>query len=392
VDFDILVIGAGPAGQSAAIALARRGHSVGIIERSPLESIAEPAFDGREIALTHRSVRVLQDLGIWSNIPAGAVSALKAAIVMNGGSRYQLKFDPGRSRRESLGHLVPNHEIRRAAYRAAAAAPRVSLLTGRGVAAIDSTADATVVRTSTGERFTGRLVIAADSRFSDARRAAGIAAEMVDFGKTMLVCRMRHEHSHESTAWEWFQDGCTLALLPLNDRESSVVITESAQGARRLQVLGEFEFDAEMERRFERRMGRMTLTSTRHVYPLVATYARRFVGPRLAMIGDAAVGMHPVTAHGFNLALRSQESLVREIEHARACGQDIGADGVLRRYESRHRRDSLPLYLATNAIVRLYTDRRPLANACRSLGLRIANRLAPLNRSIVGLLTESGAS
>jgi 2-polyprenyl-6-methoxyphenol hydroxylase-like FAD-dependent oxidoreductase len=133
----------------------------------------------------------------------------------------------------------------------------------------------------------------------------------------------------------------------------------------------------------------MRLSSTRHVYPLVATFARRFVGPRFALVGDAAVGMHPVTAHGFNLGLRSQDTLAESLRRAAARGGDIGAADGLLRYESRHRRHARPLYLATNAIVRLYTDPRPLAALVRRAALEVADRFAPFKHVALAALTEA---
>lgn len=391
MDFDVIVIGAGPAGLCVSSALAARGFKVGIIERLPLAAIAEPAFDGREIALTHRSVRILRDAGIWEHIPAAQISELRRAAVLNGSSPYRLRFEPTPGGEAVLGHLVANHLIRHAAYRRATESPAVTILSDRTVLSLHADARDAVVRAADGEAWRCRLVIAADSRHSQARRAAGIAADMVDFGKTMLVCRMRHQLPHDHTALEWFQDAFTIALLPLNADESSVVITETSGEAARLQSLDEAAFERDVRRRLGDRLGAMNLTSTRHLYPLVATYSRRFIGPRLALVGDAAVGMHPVTAHGFNLALQSQEVLLQELTRDGSRALDERVDARLRRYEARHRRASLPLYLATNAIVRLYTDRRPIAGICRQAALRLGNHLRPLNASIVGLLSESGA-
>jgi 2-polyprenyl-6-methoxyphenol hydroxylase-like FAD-dependent oxidoreductase len=132
----------------------------------------------------------------------------------------------------------------------------------------------------------------------------------------------------------------------------------------------------------------MRLASTRHAYPLVASYARRFVAARCALIGDAAVGMHPVTAHGFNLGLKSQDALLHELQRASGSGIDIGSAQVLHRYEAAHRKNSRSLFFATNAIVRLYTDARPLHRLCRSVGLRLAGRVRPVKQLMLSALTE----
>jgi ubiquinone biosynthesis UbiH/UbiF/VisC/COQ6 family hydroxylase len=377
--YDALVIGAGPAGLCMSIGLAQRGYRVGLIERQSERAIAEPGFDGREIALTHRSMHLLQGLGVWSRIAPHEIAPLKRATVMTGKSSYRLRFDQSETKCAELGHLVPNHLIRQAAYECLTAQGGVSLFAGCQVAGLENSAAAVTVRTAVGATLRSRLLIVADGRFSETRRALGIAADMLDFGKTMLVCRMRHESSHDQTAWEWFQDQWTLALLPLNGDESSVVITVSAAQAARLQAMDPLEFNRELERRFDGILGRMELTSTRHSYPLVASFARRFVAPGCALIGDSAVGMHPVTAHGFNLGLQSQGSLLRELK----C-----ASPVLSRYEAAHRRNARPLYFATNAIVRLYTDARPAAKLFREAGLRLANRIHPFKQLVLSSLTE----
>jgi ubiquinone biosynthesis UbiH/UbiF/VisC/COQ6 family hydroxylase len=388
VTADVVIIGAGPAGLCCALRLAGQGLRVCVIERQTGRSIAEPEFDGREIALTHRSVQTLQRIGAWSRIAAEEISPLENALVMTGRSQHRLHFGRDDTQCAALGFLVPNHSIRRAAHRQAAEDPRIRLMYERHVVDVQVTRSGVSVRLSPHDTVRAQLLIAADSRFSDTRRAFGIAADMLDFGKSMLVCRMSHAVPHEQTAWEWFQERGTLALLPLNDRASSVVITVPAAEARRLLEIDPAEFDQDVEARFERRLGAMHLCSSRHVYPLVAAYSRRFATERCALIGDAAVGMHPVTAHGFNLGLQSIDRLAAELVRAAAAGLDIGSLPVLRRYETAHNRGARPLYLATNAVVRLYTDDRPLHTLCRTVGLRVANRVKPFKRAMLSSLTD----
>jgi 2-polyprenyl-6-methoxyphenol hydroxylase-like FAD-dependent oxidoreductase len=150
------------------------------------------------------------------------------------------------------------------------------------------------------------------------------------------------------------------------------------------------QFNDDMRRRFDGRFGSMRLTSTRHAYPLVAVYARRFVAPRFALIGDAAVGMHPVTAHGFNLGLVSVDILSSEIRQALAAGQDLASTRALRRYQNRHRLATRPLYLATLAIVKLFTDDQPAARLARSTLLRASQAIPPFRLSLARMLAAGG--
>ncbi|WP_411832099.1 5-demethoxyubiquinol-8 5-hydroxylase UbiM [Pseudoxanthomonas mexicana] len=390
MDYDVVIIGAGPAGLCLAKAFADQSLKVAVVERQPADAIAEPAFDGREIALTHASVRLLTRLGVWRHIAGEEVSALRHAQVMTGDSPAQLRIDSSLTDKPQLGYLVPNHLIRRAAWQALQEANDVTLHTEARVAAVSTDEREACVTLHDGTLLHGALLVAADSRFSQTRRAMGIGAEQQDFGKHMLVCRMSHEAEHGQVAWEWFGHGQTLALLPLREHLASVVLTVTEPEAQRLHALDEAAFAQEMRERFGGRLGAMRLESTRHLYPLIGVYARRFVGRRFALAGDAAVGMHPVTAHGFNLGLASVERLADMTATARAEGLDLAAPSLLARYERRHRAGTLPLYLATRAIVGVFTDDRPLMRHARQAGLALVARLRPFRRAVAATLADEG--
>jgi 2-polyprenyl-6-methoxyphenol hydroxylase-like FAD-dependent oxidoreductase len=197
---------------------------------------------------------------------------------------------------------------------------------------------------------------------------------------------MRHDKPHESTAWEWFGLQQTLALLPLAPGQSSVVLTLPPLDMQAMQQLDADAFAHDIERRFDHRLGAMELISDRFVYPLVGVYAQRFSAPRFALLGDAAVGMHPVTAHGMNFGLLGVELLAAELRGA----ADVGDAERLARYARRLRLATRPLYLATEAVVRLYTDSRPPALALRGIALRAAQALAPLRAGVTRALLDSG--
>ncbi len=152
--------------------------------------------------------------------------------------------------------------------------------------------------------------------------------------------------------------------------------------------MDEEAFNRDVAVRFAQRLGAMRLVGERHIYPLVAVYADRFFGRRFALIGDAAVGMHPVTAHGFNLGLRSATKLAGEIRAARAKGADIGAARGLRRYHLAHDRVARPIYFGTNMLVGLYTDDRLPARFARNALLHLGNLLGPARHAIMRQLTD----
>lgn len=394
---DVLIVGAGPAGLAFAIALAQAGIASSVLEQAPLASLVDPPEDGRDIALTHRARRILEGLGLWQALPADEIAPLRCAQVSDGASPWVLPFDAQSDGHEALGWLVPNHRIRAACHALASALPQVRLQGDARAVAFGRDANSAWVDTVGPEgaattRHRARLVVAADSRFSAVRRLAGIGARMLDFGRTAIVCRMGHEQDHAGVAHECFRYGNTLAMLPMAGRQSSAVLTVRSNEAPGWLALTDDEFAQRLAEQFGHRLGTMHTNGQRHAYPLVATYAHRFADPRFALVGDAAVGMHPVTAHGYNFGLYGIERLAATLKAARQAGRDLGDAGLLQRWADEHRRTTLPIYLGTNAIVRLFTDDRAPARAARTAVLRLASGIAPLKSAITRQLTGRPAA
>lgn len=383
--YDIVIIGGGPAGLCCAAALDPLGLSTLVIERQAENTLARPHEDGRDIALTHASRASMERLGLWQRIPSREISPIREARVMNGDSAFFLQFSENR---EDLGWLVPNHLIRKAAYETAKKCRNAALRCAMGVKSVRTLQGHADVTLEDGSKIRARLVIAADSRFSSTRPRMGIAAEMRDFGRSVVVFRVQHEKDHGQTAFECFHYGQTLAVLPLNGRQSSIVITLPTRDLPHVLEMTPDALARDVAARFGHALGKMKVVSERHSYPLVAVYADTFHSRRFALMGDAAVGMHPVTAHGFNFGLEGAMTLAAEIGAAAERGIDFAAEGVLERYSRKHRRATRPLYLATNALVALYTNDRPLARVLRGAILRLGQALMPARKLIVGKLTE----
>lgn len=388
--YDIVIVGAGPAGLSFARSLGDTALRIAVIEQQTEAELAAPEFDGRDIALTHRSLRILRELGIWDRFSEADTPAIHKAKVLDGKSSYSLDFDARKGSLDALGYIVSNHVIRRALFDEVATLANVELFTEMVVTAIDTNDKLADVTLSTGDTLQTRLIVAADSGFSETRRMAGIAASMLDFGRVCIVSRMEHEKPHDGIAFECFQYDRTLAVLPLGSHQSSIVVTANMDQRNAIMDMTAAEFSADIQRRFEDRYGHMKLVTERYAYPLVDVHANRFCARRLALIGDAAVGMHPVTAHGYNLGLSGQDILAKEIKLAVAAGCDIGSRSLLERYERRHMLATRPMYHGTNEIVKFFTDDRRPTKLARKAVLRLANRFPPIRKAIQNKLTDSG--
>lgn len=384
MNYDIIIIGAGPAGLSFARSLAKTDLNILMIEKSSIDQLSKPEPDGREIALTHLSVKLMKELGAWSHIPPEVISPIKKAKVLNGNSPYFLNFDNDNSSLEALGYLVPNYHIRQALYEEVKTVKNVEIMTDVTVTDVQPG----FLSLSNGNNLQASLIVAADSRFSNSRRKMGIPASMHDFSRVAIVSRMEHEKSHNQTAFECFHYGRTLAILPITGNMSSAVITVSADVADSILNMTDEQFNIDVQQQFKSRLGSMKLIGKRYSYPLVAVHANRFVAERFALIGDAAVGMHPVTAHGFNLGLRGQNTLAKEIKSALSQNKDIGSSTVLARYDRKHQAITKPLYFGTNKIVGLFTNDTIPAKIVRNVTLRFANHFAPIKRMITNKLTE----
>ncbi len=390
--YDIVVVGAGPAGLSFACSMADNDLKVLVVEKSSFKVISKPSPDGREIALTHNSLKILKKIGVWDFIGDSEVSPLKEAKVFDGESDSLLSFDTNKSSIEALGYLVPNYLIRLALFKKASQIENVTIQYDISVVDVKTNPSNANIVLSNGMVIKSKLIVAADSRFSEIRRKMGIPSMMKDFSKVMIVTRVSHENSHNQTALECFKYGYTLALLPLNGNVSSVVLTVSTDQSEEILNMDNEKFCDFASEGFNNKLGAMKQIGDRHSYPLVGVFSQKLRATRFALIGDAAVGMHPVTAHGFNLGLRSQDILSNSINKALNNGADIGSDNLLREYENKQIYLSKLMYFGTNGIVSLFTNDDAKVKKIRQLVLKFANRFPPVKSLITKHLTESKKS
>lgn len=389
---DVVIIGGGPAGLSSALSLESLGLKVTVLDPAPLEVLQNPSFDGREIALTHHSASLMKAMGIWDRIPAKDISPLREAKVENGHENHPLVFDTQGKGEEALGYLVPNYMIRKATFEEVQARKNITVLSQSRCEKLNCFMDyARLVYKDADQDekvISTHLAVVSDGRFSKIRDGLKIGYLLHDFHRHMMVCRMKHELPHHQVALQWFDKGQTIALLPLNNNETSVVLSLPPDEMNRVRALEPEAFNIEIMRRMDKRLGDMELVSTRHVYPLKTIFANRFESHHAALVGDTAVGMHPITAHGYNLALVAQEILADEVAEGLKRGEEIGAAKQLRRFEKRLRIKTMPMFTLTNAIATLYTREEKGLWKLRQLGMKTANRLKPFKNRVVDMLID----
>ena len=388
MNFDVTIVGAGPVGLSFARALSDTSLNIAIIDRQTSKSLANPPEDGREIALTHLSKKILTSFGIWQEIDQNEISLIKEAKVINGASPYSLHFNHQDTSENTLGHLIPNRLVRAAAYKVAKESKAIKIITGVGVDSFNIDANKAEIKLSNKEIIHCSLMIAADGRLSSSRRSMGIPSEVKDFGKTVIVCKMEHEKPHSNIAYECFHYGRTLAVLPMVGNYSSIVITISSDQADAIMKMKDQTFNQDIQTRFNSRLGGMMIVGKKYSYPLYASHASHFHANRFALIGDASVGMHPVTAHGFNLGLKGSKTLATVIEEALSNKDDFTSDEILSKYNQKHQRSTRPLYYGTNLLVDLYNSDKLSAKVLRRLALRLGNNFWPVKKLIMGQLTD----
>jgi 2-octaprenyl-6-methoxyphenol hydroxylase len=374
---DVAVVGGGMVGLTLAAALARAGVDVAVVDRAPKAALAEAARDGRASAIAAGSMRVLAGLGLWPALEPEA-EPIREIRVSDGDSRLFLHYDHRDLGEGPLGWIVENAVIRRAL-----AALPLRVLDRRRIVAMETGPARAALRLDDGTVLSALLVAAADGRGSDLRRLAGIDAVEWRYPQTGIVCTVAHARPHRGIAQERFLPPGPFAILPMTGNRSSIVWTEAEVLAPALLALPEDAFAAELGRRFGDYLGSLAVVGARFSYPLSLVHAKRYVAPRLALVGDAAHAIHPIAGQGLNIGLRDVAVLAEVILDALRLGLDPGSTALLARYERWRRFDNLAMLAATDALNRLFSNDVAPVRLARDLGLAAVNRLPPLKRLFV---------
>jgi len=386
-DADILIVGGGLNGPALALALARGGLKVAVVDARPASARADAGFDGRAYALALASVRVMQALDVWPALRDSAQPILGIRASQGhagqGASPLMLGFDAAEIEEGVMGQMVEDRHLYAAFLAAVNEEPRIALHSGATV--IDQRAQAAGMQVSLadGRELRARLLVGCDGRDSAVARRAGIKRWGWEYGQTALVCAIEHDLPHAGIAHQFFMPPGPLAILPLPGNRSSIVWSERSDTAAAVNALDDAQYLEVLRPRFGSFLGEISLAGARFAYPLRLTVAEAFVGPRLALVGDAAHGVHPIAGQGLNLGLRDVAALAEVLIEAARRGEDIAAPDVLERYQEWRRFDVVRLALGMDAVNTLFSNGNPLLEAARGLGLGAVNALPALRRHFI---------
>jgi 2-octaprenyl-6-methoxyphenol hydroxylase len=387
--YDILIVGGGLNGPALALALAQGGAKVAVIDARAPQTRASAGFDGRAYAIAAASQRLLAAIGVWPALVGHAQPMLQIkttdGVVGRGPAPFFMTFDHAELGAGPMGYMVEDRHVYAGFLAAMQGQENITLTSGHSVAAQDVQAGCATVTLQDGQVLTAKLIVGADGRTSGVAQRAGITRWGWDYGQTALVTAIHHERAHNGIAHQYFLPSGPLAILPLaGGHHSSIVWSEKSAIAAQIQALDDAGYLAALRPRFGDFLGEIALAGARFTYPLNLTVAKNFIAPRVALIGDAAHGVHPIAGQGLNLGLRDVAALAEVLIEGARLGLDIGAPSVLARYEQWRRFDTTIMALGMDGVNKLFSNDNPILRGLRDLGMGAIAAAPSLRRAFIG--------
>jgi 2-octaprenyl-6-methoxyphenol hydroxylase len=395
---DLVILGGGLVGMTLALAAAKKGVSSHVVDRADPAELTAEGFDGRASAISTASWNLFGNIGLAPALEPFACPIERIAV------SDQLK--PGRIdfvpelHEGSLGRMFENRRLRLALYEAAEHEPLIAFYSRSEVVERVRGPHGVSARLADGSSLRGSLLVAAEGRRSPTREEAGVAVATWDYSHRAIISSLTHSLPHGGTAWEIFWPAGPFALLPMRDdaegrHRSALVWTVDEKDAGGTLKLGERAFHAEVVKRMGDILGDITATGPRSSYPLGFHHTAKVVDDRLALVGDAAHGIHPIAGQGLNLGLRDVGALVEVVAEGMGLGLEPGDAQILARYERWRGLDAFSVALATDALTRLFGIPGKSASALRRFGMAGVQRMSPLKtwfmdeaRGVSGALPE----
>lgn len=380
---DLVILGGGLVGMTLALAAARQGISSHVVDKALPEELTRDGVDGRASAISTASWNLLCNIGLGERLaPLGcAIEAIAVTDAMRPGRiDFKPEADDG-----TLGRMYANRDIRLALFEAAREEPLIAWHSGVEPCQRERGPHGVAVTLDDGRVVQGSLLVGAEGRQSPTRADAGLNTAKWDYHHRAFVTAIAHEQPHQGVAWEIFFPAGPLALLPLLDlpdgrHRSAVVWTVAEKDAAGVTGLSDAVFLGEIASRMDGVFGNIELCAPRLSWPLNFHHAGRIVADRLALVGDAAHGMHPIAGQGLNLGLRDVGTLVQVLADGMRLGLEPGDAQLLARYERWRSLDSLSVMAATDGLVRLFGIPGRLPSAMRRLGMGVVQRTGWLKR------------
>ncbi|PLY14416.1 MAG: 2-octaprenyl-6-methoxyphenyl hydroxylase [Sedimenticola sp.] len=383
-EYDLIVVGGGMVGASLARALTGCGLRIAVIEATPSQGDQQPSYDDRAIALAYGTRTILQGIGVWDALSAEA-EPIRQIHVSDRGHFGFTRLDHKDHAIDALGYVATGHELGKALFAGLEQLPHVTLYCPAKLTAFSlDAARARVELECQGEALSisARLLVAADGARSMVREQLGIEVREWAYGQTAVISNLIPGTEPQGVAFERFTDAGPMAMLPLTEGRYGLVWTISDEDVEHITALTDKQFINQVQERFGYRLGRFRRAGVRSVYPLKLLQAKEHIRPRVALIGNAAHAVHPITGQGFNLGIRDVAVLADVLAEANRAQADIGSLAVLEKYANWRKRDQQAVAMMTDGLVRLFTNPLLPVGVLRNLGMLALDMTPPLKRFV----------
>lgn len=373
-DYDIIIAGGGMIGSSLGLALAPLRLRVAVVEAVARGAEHQPSFDDRSTALSRSSQRMFEAMGLWPEVVAASTPIRKIHVSDKGRFGFA-HIDADEQNVEALGYVVINRVLGRVLQESLAAVENLDVICPGRITAVslsDERSEVTVEEETGARTLTGQLVVAADGANSAVRDMIGIGAKQVSYDQWAVIGNLLPENAPDNQAFERFTSAGPVAMLPIAGDRAAFVWIQSPDAAKEALSLTDDEFTARIQDAFGQRLGRFSKIGKRAAYPLSLTRANSLISRRSVVVGNAAHGLHPVAAQGFNLGMRDVAALCDCIADARmedGDSLDCGDSTILENYAEWRAADHRKLVRFTDGVVHLFGDSRGPVKLLRNLGM-----------------------